>query len=32
VPTGIVLGTGTYALLSATLSNDQFLAPMSSSE
>ena len=26
VPAGIVLGTGTYALLSATLSNDQFLA------
>jgi sugar transport protein len=26
VPTGIVLGTGTYALLSATLSDEQFLA------
>src|SRR6476659_736975 len=25
-PAGLVLGTGTYALLSATLSNDQFLA------
>src|SRR4029078_5485209 len=25
VPTGLVLGTGTYALLSATLSDEQFL-------